>query len=306
MSSLLIALGLACAVAPLASAAPYGYSNTRRHSSLIAFGDSWSDNGNVARLTNGSWPLSNIYYKGRFSNGPIWLDRLIDEHRIASILYDNAYGSATSNDATLKGLTGADSTIPVPSVNEQIATWGESLASANAGRNPLYSVWSGGNDYFFDAFAYHLNLTSEKVEADTFANVERLLSPPFNAKNILVVNLPDLSLLPFFNTLGSASASLKAQFKALATAHNADLSQSVETKLKTLQNIKIQILDVHALVEKVWGKPEKFGFKDLVNPCYDGKTVCANPDEHFWWDQFHFSTRAHALIADTAARTIRH
>src|SRR3954468_23295035 len=43
---------------------------------IVAFGDSLSDTGNVAVLTKGVIPPSSFYFNGRFSNGPIWLDRL--------------------------------------------------------------------------------------------------------------------------------------------------------------------------------------------------------------------------------------
>lgn len=42
---------------------------------LAVFGDSVSDNGNVYKLTDKQWPPAK-YYKGRFSNGPVWAERV--------------------------------------------------------------------------------------------------------------------------------------------------------------------------------------------------------------------------------------
>ena len=39
---------------------------------IIVFGDSYSDNGNVFKLTNGKYPNAVRYFRGRFSDGPVW------------------------------------------------------------------------------------------------------------------------------------------------------------------------------------------------------------------------------------------
>ncbi|KAG0038592.1 hypothetical protein BGZ82_011558 [Podila clonocystis] len=44
------------------------------------FGDSYSDTGNVWQRTNQTWPLD-FYYKGRFSNGPVWSEYLAKAKR---------------------------------------------------------------------------------------------------------------------------------------------------------------------------------------------------------------------------------
>src|SRR5262249_12459629 len=43
---------------------------------LVVFGDSLSDAGNAALATGGALPDPTLYYHGRFSNGPIWVDTL--------------------------------------------------------------------------------------------------------------------------------------------------------------------------------------------------------------------------------------
>ena len=41
---------------------------------IFVFGDSYCDVGNIYAYTGGLKPLSPPYYKGRFSNGPIWVE----------------------------------------------------------------------------------------------------------------------------------------------------------------------------------------------------------------------------------------
>ncbi|KAF5346599.1 hypothetical protein D9758_013467 [Tetrapyrgos nigripes] len=47
----------------------------QRYSAVVAFGDSFSDNGHGAWvISNHSWPAHPGYYQGRFSNGPVWVE----------------------------------------------------------------------------------------------------------------------------------------------------------------------------------------------------------------------------------------
>lgn len=45
-----------------------------RIKSLVVFGDSFSDTGNVLELSKHTWPLPAFYPGGRFSGGPVWVD----------------------------------------------------------------------------------------------------------------------------------------------------------------------------------------------------------------------------------------
>lgn len=65
------------------------------------FGDSTCDNGNTWRLSNFTYPPSDYFYKGRFSNGPTWVEYLADFCHIKDINY--AYGGATSDNQFVKG-----------------------------------------------------------------------------------------------------------------------------------------------------------------------------------------------------------
>ena len=44
---------------------------------IVVFGDSLSDNGNLYEIMKHQLPQSPPYYKGRFSNGPVWVEHLI-------------------------------------------------------------------------------------------------------------------------------------------------------------------------------------------------------------------------------------
>src|SRR5215470_6070233 len=45
---------------------------------LVVFGDSLADVGNASLATQGAFPPSALYFQGRFSSGPIWVDTLAE------------------------------------------------------------------------------------------------------------------------------------------------------------------------------------------------------------------------------------
>src|SRR5579863_2178064 len=62
-------LSVALAATTAASAA------TPKFTNLYVFGDSYCDVGNVSIATQGARP-GPLYYEGRFSNGPLWVDHI--------------------------------------------------------------------------------------------------------------------------------------------------------------------------------------------------------------------------------------
>src|ERR1700693_2489301 len=72
------------AMTPIASASSF--------SSVVVYGDSLSDNGNLYSLIG--YPPSPPYYMGRFSNGPVIAEQLAAY--LGAPLYDFAVGGATS------------------------------------------------------------------------------------------------------------------------------------------------------------------------------------------------------------------
>lgn len=61
---------------------------------VISLGDSYSDTGNLYERTGRTHPAP-PYYRGRFSNGPLWIDRLAAHYRAS--LENHAVAGATSD-----------------------------------------------------------------------------------------------------------------------------------------------------------------------------------------------------------------
>ncbi|KAJ2785814.1 hypothetical protein GGI15_001793 [Coemansia interrupta] len=116
-------------------------------STVITFGDNYSDSGNGAHITGGKYPSSPWYWHHRFSNGPNWIDNLVvDLGGLGKIKMRNfAHGGASTDNALWQGsLLGH----AIPGVHQQVR--GFMLKSRTTGYasadKTLYMLWTGAND----------------------------------------------------------------------------------------------------------------------------------------------------------------
>lgn len=147
---------------------------TFAYTSLVSLGDSLSDNGNVAR----------------FSNGAIWVESLADD--LGADLYDFAYGGATTwydNPAIGSTITG---------LQWQVETVTPFLGTLSLD-STLLTVWAGAND-----FIQARDVTS------AVTNIETALTNLYSVgvRDFLVLNLPDIGKTPEFVALGASAAAI--------------------------------------------------------------------------------------------------
>ena len=50
--------------------------------------------------------------------------------------------------------------------------------------------------------------------------------------------------------------------------------------------------------------PGAFGLTNSTAPCFDGSSVCANPNQYLFWDGFHPTTAADAILANQFATAL--
>ncbi|TWA74370.1 outer membrane lipase/esterase [Azospirillum brasilense] len=253
---------------------------------VFVFGDSLSDTGRVHELTRGAIPQSPPYYDGRFSNGPVWVERLAPLIGSQPDQKTNfAYGGAE---------TGTLSQTGVPGIQGQV---GQFLLSRPGGTNGgLFAVWAGGNDYFnrVSAGSDPSGLVSQTV-GNIVTTVERLAA--LGGKTFLVPNLPDLGTIP--DTRNSDRATL---LNAVTASHNTLLSQAMADVEKRL-GVTVVVADVNALYRAVAANPMAYGFTNTVTPCLTNNAptgACgteAQADQTVYWDEIHPTRAAHLLIA---------
>lgn len=249
---------------------------------IYVFGDSLSDAGNVFKTTKGETPPSPPYFRGRFSNGPVWVEYLASKLKLTSKLDNNfAFGGATTG----------NSRKPVPGLLAQIKSFTATHSSADP--NALYILWAGTNDYLNGA-------TDSTVPVNNLAIAVKSLSA-VGAKNILVVNLPDLGKLPSTRTSQHANS-----LNDLTSKHNSSLAASLSSLRHQLSsNTNITYLDIHSLFNQVISTPEKFGFTNVAKPCLSKGIICNKPNQYLFWDGIHPTTAAHKLFVELAFSALK-
>jgi len=247
---------------------------------IYVFGDSLSDVGNVYQATNGKTPPSPPYFKGRYSNGPVWAEYLASELKLTSNLDNNfAYGGAK---------TGDSQELP-PGVLAQIQRFQTKNSTANP--NALYIIWAGANDYLGGT-------TDTTVPINNLATAVKHLAE-IGAKNIVVVNLPDLGKLPATRTTERANS-----LSSLTQSHNSGLAASLASLRQQLK-ADIKYVDVNALFKLVFNDPKKYGFKNIIQACLNDKIICDRPNEYLFWDGIHPSTATHKLLVQLASSQLK-
>jgi phospholipase/lecithinase/hemolysin len=291
---------------------------------LIVFGDSLSDDGNIAhrvRDTFGfSYPSSNFNYSDyRFTDDTntspaanlytgTWHEQLAKIYPGLAVAKnsldggtDYAFGGATTKNGTQERtiinnpfpFSGGDFTITIDNMGRQITNY---LASHATDANALYVLWGGGNDLFDDNSAQSVIDTANRVGA----LIVQLANA--GARNFLVPNVPPLGAVP--NSFGDPN---RVAALDLASANYRDQLNSVIAS--TISGLAEGGITVHVYAFDVWlglirvlGQPAHYGFVNTIDPAQGGSGV--NPDQYLFWDDLHPTTGGHHYLASEANRLL--
>jgi phospholipase/lecithinase/hemolysin len=221
---------------------------------IVVFGDSLSDNGNLYDHMRHQLPKSPPYYKGRFSNGPVWIEHLIasyfPESTPATHLFDYAYGGAGVSEEE-----GDDEVLFT--LRREVSMY--LLAHDDkASEDSLFVVWIGANNYL--AFPPDIDITLQKVNEGIRNSLKRLVEK--GAKHILVVNLPDLGRTPAAIEFESVET-----MTYFTNEHNQLLSKSVDELKQEYPNVEWLYYDLHQAFDEVMENPEINGFTNIIDTC---------------------------------------
>ena len=260
-----------------------------RFNHLIVFGDSLSDNGNSLFLF--SVPPA-PYYKGRWSNGPNWLDYFPSvAHHFPTVAAffpnpDNekgtnfAVGGAVSSDLLKSEPTG----FPVQIPTYLASTGGQAFV------DDLYVIWIGAND-----FAAGIS------PIETVENIRNgiIQLRQAGAKHLVLVSVPDISLTPTVIALGGAVVQAAKQFVFTVNA----LLEADILWLSLSEGIKIEFVDINSIFTEVVLNPSQFGFTNSTGEAFNPSlpisptNPVSDPNDYVFWDGFHPTTRVHYIAA---------
>lgn len=282
---------------------------------FVVFGDSLSDIGNLYKEYQ--IPVSPPYYKGRFSNGPLWIERLVKMYfskDSEAHLQNYAYGGAGISleedpDDTMLTLS--------REIKEYLKDHND---KANA--DDLYVIWIGSNNYLniLDAMPdTELTEMVHKVTTSIQNDLEKLINN--GARHIMVVNVPDLGRMPLAKDMDKDRDTEKAQsigefWSVCSKRHNDSLQQIIEELQGKYPEVKWVYSDVNLYVDEIMSDYERFGFTNITDACYQpmlqtvsdksvlgmvskiripNQTDC---NKYLFFDFVHPSSPAHKIMAE--------
>ncbi len=291
--------------------------SAQQYTSIVIFGDSLSDTGNVAHLTQLKYgvrvpgPVAD-YTDGRFTDGMdtvpaahnyfgVWVEQLAASLPAKPVIKssldggtDYAYGFATTGQGTGVFAFGPSDSlfVNVDNIGQQITDY--LATSPKITDKTLFIVWGGAIDI--------LNATSTKDVIDAGVNqalnIQRLIQA--GATQFIIPNLPPLGAVPRLN--GSPATSIPAT-KA-SVLYNGVLKAGIDILRDFNPGRKLNLIqfDVFSLFDQIIASPAKFGFADITSSSQGNFLV--NPDTFLFWDDLHPTTRGHNILAGSAARLI--
>lgn len=290
---------------------------------MIVFGDSLVDTGNDPVITfiqaqpNGIStpglviPPPTRYDRGRFSNGPVIVDYLAVKMSGFVKPSENGFNLKKDHVSYAYGgsETGVESYTPglflVPGLKGQLLRFEGDLKGGNINNDVLFLIWTGGNDYL-NSFMQGRLPDPFQIVNNIVSSVDKLVE--LGAEKIVVINLPDLGVLPICQLYGGCE-----QLSDLTEIHN-DLLYSA-----LMHYEKVMVFDAHSIVDKMLMNPIHFGFSDNVSfgpatgclfqlPAEFNIENCSKVSfetKNVFWDEIHPTTRVHKILARKLLRRLR-
>lgn len=204
-------------------------SQAQPFSRIVFFGDSLTDNGNLYAFLLQYMPKSPPYHEGRFTDGPVWSD------------FVNQYYALPTDNYAVGGQTAIyhnpfEGYLPYPlsfSLNSYVLrTLGTDRSTS------LFIIWEGANDYLTGV--KNTDELTTNVIASIKYTIENLIY--YGGKNIIVINLPDLSHIPFSNNNPN-----KEMLHNATTIHNLKLEAAIAELQAAYKDATINLYSMYDL-----------------------------------------------------------
>ena len=222
---------------------------------LVVFGDSLSDNGNLYEYLKHQLPVSPPYFKGRFSNGPVWVEALLKSYyssHSTDHLLDYAFGGAgvMEDDVDSEGL------FTLRSEMDNYFLSHNDKADANS----LFVIWIGSNNYL--AVPDDPEAALREVNLGIQHGMQRLVDK--GAKHIMVVSVPNLGRIPAAHDFDAVEV-----LTYLSMQHNQTLAASIVDFQNKYPDVQWLYYDVNTIFDEMVQNPQRFGFTNVTETCYE-------------------------------------
>ncbi|MFI3291271.1 MAG: SGNH/GDSL hydrolase family protein [Opitutales bacterium] len=297
------------------------------YSRIFIFGDSLSDAGNN--------PNEEDYNcEGRWSNGIVWNEYLAPMLSIKTPTKSTKYKEgdfietgdtnfAHGGAMTAHGIT----ELVVPSIHEQIVgdvrfinensvkntDIGFDRYKTNFKADDLILTWGGANNLFFSFRTKVISRFEKEGEIaanEMKKNLELLIER--DAKNIVVLNLPNIGATPRYNKNAEENSMTKEQATEYSQSFNKVLKEAIRELRVKYQDVNFMEVDIYALLNDILANPKQYDINNITDPMIDSlnaaktdKSLSSNPADYLFYDDVHLTTAGHKLIATFVKNNIK-
>lgn len=271
---------------------------------VVVFGDSLSDTGNLYEYMKHQFPLSPPYFKGRLTNGPVWVELMVQSFYPSAAVDAHLFDYAFAGAAVIEG-----DDEPLFTLHSEVENY--LLAHQNkADEKALYVVWIGSNNYLA------LPEDAEQAVLDVTNGIKHSLQrlADSGAKHVIVLNLPNLGETPIAREMKSQSA-----LTSFSDRHNQQLLQSIAELKMSYPAVQWLHFDIRSALDDLLMHPEANGFVNVTDSCYessmDDNSLTQSPvglrvastvkatlhnsacEGYLFFDLLHPSASAHKILA---------
>jgi outer membrane lipase/esterase len=273
---------------------------------VFTFGDSYSDNGNLAVVTGGAQPGPN-YWDGRYTNGWTLAERITFRLTNASPgrsagLNGVQYPVGTSATGGIDFAHGGATALTRSTLPKHLGVWNQvryfqleaSAKRISVARTDTAILWAGLNDYL----AYNATNTTQVSGFIADNMVGSLVAT--RVGTVAVLNLPNMGDLP-----GWIDGPKRTSLNALTAAHNSNLATRLTARQAISPSTKLVLVDVNrALALAHQGlaggftvtRPGQNGSAS-GNCLGDGKVMWDCPANYLYYDYAHLTSSGHEYLA---------
>lgn len=265
--------------------------------SVVVYGDSLSDNGNLFALTQavlGTGQPGAPYYMGRASNGPVTPELLASDLHVP--LIDFAFDGATTGVGNILD-GGSATTLGTYQLPGMLAEFNSANSQATItadAAHGLFIVWGGPNNFA----SLSATSTPSQVAATINTAVSNIVTivDGLEAKgvtNILVPGMADLGAAPAYSSQGALVA---LEANAATNAFNLALQAALPAG--------VTYFNTNGVLQTILADPSAYGFSNTTDACFTGTSLCSNPNSYVFFDSEHPTTAADAILAEGFVSTV--
>ena len=281
---------------------------------IIVIGDSLSDSeGRYSAKVGQLFPGQTFYWRGHFSNGPVWNEYVQGALNVPMV----SYAIGASRIAEVNHVAGPLRFMDAPSAEDQVT--GMIADGIHLLPTDLLMVWIGFNDFLWAPATDSVPHYVEQLEA----LVTRLAG--LGARRIAVGLTPPGAGLPTFREGLSAiiaHGATPAEMDEMIATFDGDLRSRLPA-LGRAKGVHIALFDLNAVNEKIERTPATLGISNTTEACFHGTSLarlpfpplpplilanalstCDDPESYLYWDAWHPTTKVHCLAAVSILRQL--